>query len=57
VRILTEKGATLLGEVEGGAGRMVRPEDFASDADWWWAIVESNSQVYARRVELKGGAL
>lgn len=57
VRILTEKGATLLGEIEGGAGRMVRPADYASDADWWWAIVESNSQVYARRVELKGGAL
>jgi hypothetical protein len=33
---------------------MVRPPQYSSDADWWWAIVEAHSRVYTRRVEVKG---
>jgi hypothetical protein len=54
LRILTERGATLLAEMESGTGRVTRPGNFASDADWWWAVVEANSRVYVRRVAVKG---
>jgi hypothetical protein len=54
VRILTETGATLLAEMESGRETMVRPPQYSSDADWWWAIVEAHSRVYTRRVEVKG---
>ena len=57
VRILTEQGATLLTEMENGSGRLRRPAAYATDAEWWWAVVEANSRVYTRRVEVKGGAL
>ncbi len=57
VRLLTERGATLLAEIESGAGRVTRPPAYASDAEWWWAVVEANSRVYVRRVEVKGRAL
>jgi type II secretory pathway pseudopilin PulG len=56
VRILTDQGATLLAEMESGAGRINRPVAYASDAEWWWAIVEANSRVYVRRMEVKGRA-
>jgi type II secretory pathway pseudopilin PulG len=57
VRILTGQGATLLAEIESGNGRVTRPSYYASDAEWWWAVVEANSRVYTRRVEVKGAAL
>lgn len=57
VRILTEQGATLLAEMESGSGRVTRPPAFPSDAEWWWAVVEANSRVYTRRMEVKGRAL
>ena len=57
VRILTEQGAGLLAEIESGAGRVTRPAAYASDAEWWWGVVEANSRVYTRRVEVKGGGL
>ena len=56
VRILTEQGAGLLAEIESGAGRITRPANYASDAEWWWGVVDANSQVYTRRVEVKGAA-
>lgn len=57
LRILTEQGATLLAQIESGGGRITRPPDYASDAEWWWGVVEANSRVYTRRIEIKGVAL
>ena len=57
VRILTEEGATRLAQIESGSGRVTRPSGHATDAEWWWAVVEANSRVYTRRIELKGEAL
>jgi Tfp pilus assembly protein PilW len=56
VRILTEQGATLLTQIESDAGRVTRPPGYVSDAEWWWAVVEANSRVYTRRIEVKGAA-
>lgn len=55
LRVVSDQGATLLEGMENG--RVVRPAQFASDADWWWSVVEANSVVVTRRIELKGGAL
>ena len=38
------------------AGRVNRPVNYATDADWWWGVVEANSTVFIRRVEIKGVA-
>jgi type II secretory pathway pseudopilin PulG len=54
VRIVTEQGATLIEAVENG--RLVRPSEHATDADWWWSIVDAHSTVFVRRIEIKGGA-
>ncbi len=54
VRILSEEGATLVEAIE--TGRVVRPTNYATDADWWWGVVEANSAVFIRRVEIKGVA-
>lgn len=56
LRILTEQGATLLAQIESGGGRVTRPPIYASDAAWWWGVVEANSRVYTRRIEVKGVA-
>ncbi len=56
VRILSEQGAALLDELENGGGHVIRPAHYASDAEWWWGIIETHSTVYVRRVELRGGA-
>jgi prepilin-type N-terminal cleavage/methylation domain-containing protein len=50
VRIMGEAGAAALEALE--SGRLVRPAAFATDADWWWSVVEANSQVYFRRIEI-----
>lgn len=55
LRILTEEGATLLEAIE--AGRVPRPPSYGTDAGWWWGVVEANSRVFTRRIEIKGGAL
>ncbi len=54
VRVLSEEGATLIGAME--SGRVERPAQHAADADWWWAVVEANSTVFIRRIEIRGGA-
>ncbi len=55
LRVLTEEGARLLDAMERANGAVSRPGNFPSDAEWWWAVVEANSHVYVRRVEMKGG--
>ncbi len=55
LRILTEEGATLLEAIE--AGRVPRPPSYGNDAEWWWGVVEANSKVFIRRIEIRGGAL
>ncbi|MDI1319067.1 MAG: hypothetical protein PSW75_02595, partial [bacterium] len=57
VRVLTEEGARLLEAMEKSNGAITRPLAYASDAEWWWGVVEANSRVFVRRVEIKGGAL
>lgn len=54
VRILSEEGATLIEAIE--TGRLVRPANYATDAEWWWGVVVANSAVFIRRVEIKGVA-
>jgi len=56
LRVLSESGATQIEALEKGRlGN--RPSQYADDAAWWWAVVESNSSVYTRRIEIKGGVL
>jgi len=55
VRILTEAGAMELAALE--QGRLVRPAEHATDAAWWWAVVERHSQVFTRRIQILGGGL
>jgi type II secretory pathway pseudopilin PulG len=50
VRILGDSGAAALEALE--SGRLARPAAFATDAEWWWSVVEANSQVYHRRIEI-----
>jgi prepilin-type N-terminal cleavage/methylation domain-containing protein len=54
VRLLSEDGARQVAAME--QGRTERPAQFATDAAWWWSVVESNSTVHVRRVEWKGGS-
>ncbi|WP_157772457.1 PulJ/GspJ family protein [Lacunisphaera limnophila] len=54
VRILSEEGAGLIEAME--SGRVVRPADQATDAAWWWSVVEAHSAVFSRRIEIKGVA-
>lgn len=51
VRILSDKGATLVSNIENELVKK-KPPEFATDADWWWSIVKANSQVYVRHVNL-----
>lgn len=57
VRVLTEEGAKLLDAMENSGGAVSRPADYATDAEWWWAVVEAHSRVVVRRVEIKGTSL
>ena len=56
LRILTDEGARLIDAMEQGTGAIARPPEFLNDAGWWWAVVEANSRVYTRRIEIKGPA-
>ncbi len=53
VRVLSDDGARQVAALEQGT--VTRPAGFATDAEWWWAVVEANSTVFVRRVEVKGG--
>jgi Tfp pilus assembly protein PilW len=52
VRVLSDDGARQIAAVEQGV--VSRPSGYVSDAEWWWAVVEANSSVFVRRVEMKG---
>lgn len=54
IRLVDDEGARQLAAVEQGL--VARPATFASDAAWWWSVVESHSTVFVRRIEMKGGA-
>ena len=56
VRILTEEGAAMLDNLEHGR-LAAKPQQYLTNADWWWGIVQEHSKVYVRRIEIKGGAL
>lgn len=56
VRILSDEGARILDAMEKSNGAITRPAHYANDAEWWWGVVEANSRVYTRRVEVKGRA-
>jgi prepilin-type N-terminal cleavage/methylation domain-containing protein len=56
MRILTEEGARQIEAMEQGSEALARPPAYPTDAAWWWAVVEANSRVFVRRVELKGGS-
>jgi hypothetical protein len=55
VRILTPEGARQIQAFENNL--IVRPPGVASDAEYWWQIVNQNSQVFTRRVEIRSTAL
>ena len=57
IRILSDEGASLLSEMESDNGRLARPAAFASDAEWWWSVVDGHSTVFIRRMEVKGEGL
>lgn len=58
LRVLTEQGAEQLAECEAQSGRQGgRPSEYATDAEWWWGIVERNSQVFVQRVGLEAQPL
>ena len=54
VRLLSEEGATLIEAME--SGKVTRPSSYPTDAAWWWAVVEANSTVFTRRIEIKATA-
>lgn len=57
VRILTDEGARLIAGFEAQPQRVVRPPEYAADADYWWPLALANSQVFTRRLTLPGGEL
>ncbi|MCP5530913.1 MAG: hypothetical protein H7A44_10780 [Opitutaceae bacterium] len=52
LRVLTDSGAAQLEQME--AGLVQRPSLYATDADWWWAVVEAQSRVFSARVVIAG---
>jgi len=53
IRLLNAEGASMVTAME--KGRLARPPDIATDAQWWWQVVESHSTVYTQRIEIIGG--
>ncbi|KXU35879.1 hypothetical protein AXK11_04915 [Cephaloticoccus primus] len=50
LRVVSESGAARLEQME--LGQVVRPPEYTSDDEWWWAVVQAESRVYAERVSL-----
>lgn len=54
VRILTPEGVRQIQSLEND---LIKPPPEVASAEYWWQIVEQNSQVYTRRVEIRSTAL
>lgn len=54
VRILTEEGARLIAGFEANPPRVTRPPSAATDAQYWWPLALAHSQVFTRRIALRG---
>jgi hypothetical protein len=52
VRILSSEGVALVEAME--RSQVIRPTNYANDAEWWWGVVGAHSTVFIRRVEIKG---
>lgn len=55
IRVLTDEGAAMVEAIEASSGP-ARPAMFSTDAEWWWSVVEANSRVFIRRIQIKGAA-
>ncbi|MBW7896049.1 MAG: prepilin-type N-terminal cleavage/methylation domain-containing protein [Opitutaceae bacterium] len=55
LRVLTNNGAERLEQME--LGRVTRPHEFASNDEWWWSVVEAESQVFTMRIEVGAAAM
>jgi hypothetical protein len=53
LRVLTEEGARAIESIESGTTSVARPPGI-TDPEWWWSVVEANSRVYVRRIQVKG---
>jgi len=54
VRILTPEGVRQIQALEND---LIKPPPGVPSAEYWWQIVDQNSQVYTRRVEIRSTAL
>jgi len=54
VRILTPEGIRQIQALEND---LIKPPPGVPSAEYWWQIVDQNSQVYTRRVEIRSTAL
>lgn len=50
LRVLTDNGAERLEQME--LGRVTRPPEFSTNDEWWWAVIEAESQVFTMRIEV-----
>lgn len=53
IRVLTEEGAARLSALERGLAP-VPPGYAGREGEWWWSLAEAHSQVYVRRVIVRG---
>lgn len=56
VRVLTDEGAGVIAGYEANPQRITAPVGVTAQ-NYWWQLALANSQVFTRRVVLKGGAL
>jgi len=52
IRVLTQEGARSINALENG--RAQKPANLTND-EWWWSVALAHSEVFSRRIELKGG--
>ena len=49
IRVLTAEGASALAAYEEG---LIPPPESTNESDYWWQLVEDNSEVYVRRIRI-----
>lgn len=53
IRVLTDDGAQLIANMEKSPAQpATRPQQYTSNALWWWGVALQNSRVYTRRIVL-----